>query len=82
MDNYSKKLKELFGYFTEMTEGEYLDRNKNLKWVKGMLPEWLKEGGEDHVILCVSFYLFGGDRGQLNEKKSSVGYGKHTKEDQ
>ena len=74
-----KKLNELFDYFTE---NELLSRQKNLEWVKEMIPEWLKEGGEDHAILCTSFYLFGGDRGQLsNEKKLSVHYGKHTKED-
>ena len=47
-----------------------------------MIPEWLKEGGEDHAILCTSFYLFGGDRGQLSEKKQSSveNNGEHTKE--
>ena len=67
MDNYSKKLYEIFDYHTEVTEKEYQDRLKNLEWVKGMIPEWLKEGGEDHVILCASFYLFGNDRGRLSK---------------
>ena len=78
-----EKLEELFEYFTEWTLDEFESKKKNLEWVKRMIPEWLKEGGEDHAILCTSFYLFGGDRGQLSERKqSSVEHGKqHTKED-
>ena len=87
MDNHSKmwkKLTELLEYFKEQTADELESRHKNLKWVKTQIPVWLKEGGEDHVILCVSFYLFGGDRGQLSEKKQSSveNNDEHSKENQ
>ena len=85
MDNHSKmweKLTELLEHFKEQTADELESRHKNLKWVRTQIPVWLKEGGEDHVILWVSFYLFGGDRGQLSEKKQSSveNNGEHTKE--
>ena len=85
MDNHSKmweKLTELLEHFKEQTADELESRHKNLKWVRTQIPVWLKEGGEDHVILCARFYLFGGDRGQLSEKKQSSveNNGEHTKE--
>ena len=85
MDNHSKmweKLTELLEHFKEQTADELESRHKNLKWVRTQIPVWLKEGGEDHVILCVSFYLFGGERGQLSKRKQSSveNNGEHTKE--
>ena len=79
-----EKLTELLEHFKEQTADELESRHKNLKWVRTQIPVWLKEGGKDHVILCVSFYLFGGARGQLSEKKQSSveNNDEHSKENQ
>ena len=76
--NCWKKLQEMFKLYLEQTEdcNELRRREMNVQWVKSMLSEWYHEGGNDHIILCAGYYLFG-----QNEKKSSVGHGKHTKED-